>query len=301
MDVFLLGHLVVDVIVIGGNLKRNLGGTVAYGSFAAIKHRARPHIVSKIGLDFPDEYLMFLSRSRIDISYVQISRSMPTTRFKHVYENEERVSYLLSRCEDILLSDIPLEKIKGSAVIIGALVGEIPPDAVQEIAERAALTVSDLQGYVRKVDEKRRIVLTSTPEARLIVPLSDIVHAEVNEAKALYGDSDPRRLAEKLVKDGAGVSLVTMGSLGSYVATSQKVYYVPAAKSAEVVDRTGAGDVFTTVFALEYMDSGDVKEAAAYAAAAVSYLVEKPGFNGLRDKWELRGRSEQVLENIKEV
>lgn len=301
MDVFLLGHLVVDVIVTGGSLRRNMGGTVTYGSFAAIKHRAKPYIVSKIGLDFPDEYLMLLSRNGVDISHVQVSRSMPTTKFKHMYENDERISYLLSRCEDILLSDIPLEKIRGQAVVIGALVGEIPPDAVQEVTEKAALTVSDLQGYLRKIDEKRRIKLVPTPEARLIIPLSDITHAEVSEARALYGDADPRKLAEKLVKDGAGISLVTMGSAGAYVATSQKVYYIPAAKSSGVVDRTGAGDVFTTVFAIEYMNSGDVREAAAYAAAAVSYLIEKPGFNGLRDKWELRGRMEQVLANIKEV
>ncbi|MEM3981521.1 MAG: PfkB family carbohydrate kinase [Thermofilum sp.] len=301
MDVFLVGHLVVDVIVAEGSMRRKMGGTVAYGSFAAMKHRARPHIVSKIGLDFPDEYLMSLSRSGVDISHIQVSRSMPTTKFKHVYERDERVSYLLTRCEDILLGDIPLEKIRGSAVIIGALIGEIPPDAVQEIAERAALTVSDLQGYVRRIDEKRRVKLVSTPEARLIIPLSDITHAEVSEARVLYGDAEPPKLAEKLVKDGAGMSLVTMGSGGAYVATSQRVYYVPAAKSSEVIDRTGAGDVFTTVFAIEYMNSGDVKEAAAYAAAAVSFLIEKPGFNGLRDRWELRGRAEQVLANVKEV
>ena len=301
MDLLLVGYLVVDVIVTRGTLRRRLGGTAAYGSFAALKHRVRPHVVSKIGLDFPDEYLMFLSRSGVDISHVQVSRSMPTTKFKHVYEGEERISYLLSRCEDILLGDIPLEKVKGNPVIVGALVGEVPPDVVQEIAERAAMVVTDIQGYVRRVDEKRRIYLTATPEAKLVIPLSDIVHAEVSEAKAVYGDAEPAQLAEKMVKDGAGISLVTLGSLGAYVATSQKTYYVPAAEASAIIDRTGAGDVFTTVFAIEYMNTGDVREAAAYAAAAASFLVEKPGFNGLRDRWEVRARAEQVLKGIRQV
>ncbi len=161
--------------------------------------------------------------------------------------------------------------------------------------------VTGLQGYVRRVDERRRIHLAATHEARLIIPLSDIIHAEVSEAKVLYGEAEPALLAEKLVKDGAGIALVTMGSSGAYVATSRKTYYVPSAEPSAVIDPTGAGDVFTTVFAVEYMNTGDVREAAAYAAAAVSFLVEKPGFNGLRDRWEVRERAERVLEGVKEV
>lgn len=301
MDVFLLGHLVVDTIVVKGNVKKSLGGTATYGSFAALKHRARPHVVSKIGLDFPDEYLMFLSRSGVDISHVTVSKDLPTTKFKLVYEGENRVLYLLSRCEDILAGDVPLEKVRGSLVVVGPLIGEVPPDVVQEVSERAALTASDLQGYVRSVDEKRRVLLTAKPEARLVIALSDVVHAEVSEAKAVYGEAEPWKLAEKMVKDGAGIALVTLGSAGAYVATSQKVYYVPPAETAKIVDRTGAGDVFTVVFSIEYLNSGDAREAAAYAAAAVSYLIEKPGVNGLRERWELTRRAERVLAGIKEL
>lgn len=301
MDVFLLGHLVVDVVVEKGNVRRSLGGTVTYGSLAALRHRARPHIVSKIGLDFPDEYLLFLSRSGVDTSYISVSKDLPTTKFKLVYENAERTLYLLSRCEDILLGDVPLEKIKGSVAVIGALIGEVSPNVVQEVSERASLVVSDLQGYVRKVDQRRRVYLTATREAILVASLSDIVHAEVGEAKVLFGDTPPAALAKKLVEAGAGIALVTMGAEGGYIATKEKVYFVPPAETDRVVDRTGAGDVFTVVFAVEYQRNGDIKQAASYAAAAVSFLIEKPGIDGLRNRWELNTRAEQVLNNIKEV
>jgi hypothetical protein len=55
------------------------------------------------------------------------------------------------------------------------------------------------------------------------------------------------------------------------------------------------------VFSIEYLNSGDAREAAAYAAAAVSYLIEKPGVNGLRERWELTRRVERVLAGIKEL
>ncbi len=297
----MIGHLVVDILVVRGSIRRNLGGTVTYGAMAALRHRARPHIVSKIGMDFPDEYLLFLSRSGVDMTYVSVSKDLPTTKFKLVYEDSERTLYLLSRCEDILTSDVPLEKIRGSVSIIGALIGEVAPSVVQEISDRAALVVSDLQGYVRRAGPDRKIYLSPSREAPLIISLSNIVHAEVSEAKALFGEAPPEKLAKKIVEAGAAIALVTLGAEGGYVATSEKLYFVPPAEANRVVDRTGAGDVFTTVFAIEYQRSGDVKEAASYAAAAVSYLIEKPGIDGLRNRWELAQRAEKVLENIREI
>lgn len=301
MDVFLLGHLVVDIIVRKGNVRRSLGGTVTYGAMAALRHRARTHIVSKIGLDFPDEYFLFLTRSGVDVSHVSVSKDLPTTKFKLVYEDSDRTLYLLSRCEDILSGDIPGEKIKGGIVIIGSLIGEVSPAVIQEVSEKAALVASDLQGYLRRVGPDRKVSLAVTREAALITSISDIVHAELVEARVLLGDAPPEVLAKKLVQMGAGIALVTMGEKGAYVATAGKTYYVPAAEAARVVDRTGAGDVFTTVFTIEYQRSGDIKEASSYAAAATSFLVEKPGIEGLRNRWELQNRAEKVLNNIKEV
>ncbi|MCC6004602.1 MAG: PfkB family carbohydrate kinase, partial [Thermofilum sp.] len=84
------------------------------------------------------------------------------------------------------------------------------------------------------------------------------------------------------------------------IATKQKAFFVPSIPT-RVVDRTGAGDVFTTVFAIEYQRTGDVREASAYATAAVSFLIEKPGLDGLRDRWEVRKRAEKLMEKIKEL
>ncbi|ABL78016.1 PfkB family carbohydrate kinase [Thermofilum pendens] len=300
VDVYLIGHLTVDIVVEGGNMRRSLGGTVTFGSLAAIRHNATPHVVSKVGRDFPDEYLMYLGRNNVDLSYVRLSRYLPTTKFKLVYrEGGERVLYLLSRCEDILSSDVPLDKLKGNIAVIGALIGEVPPSVVQEISEHASLVVSDLQGYVRRQSEDRSIVLASTPEAKLLISLSDVVHAEVAEAKAVFGDLPPAELAKRIVEGGAAVALVTLGAGGAYVATKQRVLFVPSFPT-RVVDRTGAGDVFTTVFAIEYHRLGDYREAAAYATAAVSFLIEKPGPDGLRSRWEVKRRAEKILNEIRE-
>jgi len=68
-----------------------------------------------------------------------------------------------------------------------------------------------------------------------------------------------------------------------------------------VVDTTGAGDVFLTVFALELARGTPLEEAAAMAAAAASLRIEKQGFDGLRDRWVVRSRAQRLLEQMKEA
>ncbi len=301
MKIFLIGHIVIDTIVRNDETRRAMGGTVIYGAFAGIKHGAQSKIISKIGLDFPDEYLIFLSRSGIDISGIRVKEDSPTTRFKLVYKNTERTLFLQAKCSDMGINDIPVKDIEGNIAVIGSVIGEVTLPAIEMISKKSLMTVSDVQGYLRRVVNKKRIELEATKDVFKVISLSDIVHAEVYEARVLYGTSDPIELAKKIVEDGATISLITQGENGAYIATKEKVIYVPAAQPNRVVDTTGAGDVFTTVFSIEYQKTRSIESAAALASAAVSYLIERPGIEGLRNRWELTNRANKVKENIRVV
>ncbi len=301
MKIFLIVHIVIDTIVRNDETRRAMGGTVIYGAFAGIKHGAQSKIISKIGLDFPDEYLIFLSRSGIDISGIRVKEDSPTTRFKLVYKNTERTLFLQAKCSDMGINDIPVKDIEGNIAVIGSVIGEVTLPAIEMISKKSLMTVSDVQGYLRRVVNKKRIELEATKDVFKVISLSDIVHAEVYEARVLYGTSDPIELAKKIVEDGATISLITQGENGAYIATKEKVIYVPAAQPNRVVDTTGAGDVFTTVFSIEYQKTRSIESAAALASAAVSYLIERPGIEGLRNRWELTNRANKVKENIRVV
>ncbi|MEM4918102.1 MAG: hypothetical protein QW518_02090, partial [Thermofilaceae archaeon] len=64
---------------------------------------------------------------------------------------------------------------------------------------------------------------------------------------------------------------------------------------------TGAGDIFLTVFTVEYARGVPLEEAAAMAAAAVSFRVERQGFDSLRERWVVRGRAQRILDSIQTV
>lgn len=300
LDVALIGHIVIDTVVKGPRRWQSLGGTVVYGSFAALRHDAKPMIVSKVGEDFPDEYLIFLSRNGIDLSYVKVSQGSKTTRFKLSYRNDERDLVLLSKASPITANDVSLADLEGKVAVVGPVIGEVEVEALEVVRSRASLTAVDLQGYLRVAEVKGSVRLGRSEAALKALSHADVVHADAGEAEVLTG-LKPHEAAAWIAARGPKIALVTMGYAGAYVATGDKVLFVPSAEPSQVVDTTGAGDIFLTVFAIEYGRGLPVEEAAAMAAAAVSFRVERQGFDGLRERWLVRGRAQRVLSNVKVV
>ena len=66
---------------------------------------------------------------------------------------------------------------------------------------------------------------------------------------------------------------------------------VPAYQANEV-DPTGAGDVFATAFFVRLHETGDAVQAARFANAAASFVVEGPGVSCIPSRaqveWRLR-------------
>jgi len=300
LEVVLVGHIVIDTIVKGMRRWQSLGGTVVYGAFAALRHEAKPSIVSKVGEDFPDEYFLFLSRNGIDLSNVRVVRATRTTRFKLTYRDSTRELTLQSKAEDITAYDVELINLDGKIVIAGPVIGELAPSILEFIHSRAALTAVDLQGYLRTAKVKGEVRLSRSEAAVKALESADIVHADADEAGVLTG-LEPHNAAAWIVSRGPKAALVTMGSEGAYVATTDRVLFVPSLEPSQVVDTTGAGDIFLTIFTVEYARGTSIEEAAAMAAAAVSFRVERHGFDSLRERWIVRGRAQRILDGIRTV
>jgi sugar/nucleoside kinase (ribokinase family) len=294
------GHVVIDTVVRGGARWQSLGGTVVYGALTALRYGFEPSIVSKVGEDFPDEYLIFLSRSGVDISHLRMVRGAKTTRFRLTYRNAERELVLQARAEDIGLVDVEAVDLSGKVAVVGPVIGEVTLEALESIRSRAALTAVDLQGYLRSAKPKEVVKLVKSEQALRALGSADIVHADAEEARVLTG-MEPARAAEWMAARGPKAVLVTMGYTGAYVAAEGRLLYVPAMQPEQVVDTTGAGDIFLTVFALERARGTPLEEAAAMAAAAASLRVERQGFDGLRDRWVVRSRAQRLLEQIMEA
>lgn len=82
---------------------------------------------------------------------------------------------------------------------------------------------------------------------------------------------------------------MTMGEKGSMLTKKgEKILKIPAFKPRRVLDETGAGDVYFSIFLYEFIHSDKswktIEEIAYLASAAASFLVEKRGSAGFATK-----------------
>jgi len=89
--------------------------------------------------------------------------------------------------------------------------------------------------------------------------------------------------------DNNGIYIMTMGEKGSMLTKKgEKILNIPAFKPRRVIDETGAGDVYFSIFLYEFIHSDkswkSIEEDAYLASAAASFLVEKRGPAGFVTK-----------------
>ncbi|HSP72589.1 MAG TPA: sugar kinase [Gaiellaceae bacterium] len=156
------------------------------------------------------------------------------------------------------------------ALVLDALDGE-PTAALLAEARRRGLhtsldTVFDGSGRWERV-------LPALPHCDLVTP-------GLEEARAVTGERDPARAAERLRELGAGVAAVTGGPEGCWVSGLGHV----AASPVEAVDGTGAGDAFAAGFLYGRLAGRPLDWCARFANAAGALATTAVGaFEGVGD------------------
>jgi sugar/nucleoside kinase (ribokinase family) len=300
-EITVIGHIVIDEIKRGNFQSRAIGGAATYSTLAAQSYGAKTLLISKIGTDFPENLILPLIEKGVDISCVK-RVSSPTTKFKLIYENDTRILFLIDRCDPILPDDLCQKSFQAKFFHIGCVANEVPLSTIKTIRSKKKHISLDVQGYIRKTDERGKVFFTKWKDAKQFLKNIDIVHADIDEAKIITEAETPVEAAKTLINMGANIALITLGEKGSYIGTKNgNLFYVPAAKTSKNVDSTGAGDVYTVIFALEYFNTYDVKWAGAVASSAASFIVEFPGPQGFSNKNIIYERAKILLNHVKKI
>ena len=125
-------------------------------------------------------------------------------------------------------------------------------------------------------------VLNAAPAQRLPPEVTDRVDVlVVNEHEALAGLDSAATTLERAVGrllERVPEVVVALGADGALVAQrGAATTHVPAVPVRTVVDTTGAGDAFCGAYAASRAAGGGSADAAAFACAAASLSVERPG------------------------
>jgi ribokinase len=144
---------------------------------------------------------------------------------------------------------------KSSVLHMDGHQGKAAIDAAK-IARRQGVTVSIDAG-------------TLVPEIEALLGLSDIVIASEKFAARYTGEAGATAAVKKLFSGCRRFSAVTMGKAGSIGFDGRRVFKCPAFK-VDVVDTTGAGDVYHGAFIFDYARGNTWAECMRFAAAVAS-------------------------------
>jgi ribokinase len=108
-------------------------------------------------------------------------------------------------------------------------------------------------------------------------PLVDVAIVNEGEACRLGGHYEAVDAATRLLPAGAAAVVVTLGPGGAFVLLQGKQAFFAEAPEVTAVDTAGAGDVFCGVLAAALADGLSAADGLAWAVAAASLSVTRPG------------------------
>ncbi len=168
--------------------------------------------------------------------------------------------------------------------------GSVAPVAADEVCEKfiASATLLHLDGHQTTAAIKAATIAKESDvvvaiDAGTVVPgidellkLSDIAIMSEKFMQTHLGCTNPEDAVKKLFHAGSKFSAVTLGSKGSYGFDGATIYHQPSFK-VDVVDTTGAGDVFHGAFAYQYIKGGGWQECLRFSAAVAALKCTKFG------------------------
>jgi sugar/nucleoside kinase (ribokinase family) len=309
---FFAGHFAIDEIIrFKKESKPSLGGSVSFCSLALRTYTEDVDIgiISNIGRKNFDNSLLDLIRNKnIDLKGIKYS-SVNNTNFVLDYFNHSRTLTLKSRSPNLTFEDIPREYFDNppDVFVLVPLCNEISLEYVTQILKQFpdSYIGIDLQGFIRNIKNGK---VSYVPDDKLISNMKKVIDL-IGDRLILKGSEEEMKLLageyEDLTKimnqfndyENNAIYIMTLGEKGSMLAKSgQKILKIPAFQSNGVLDETGAGDVYLSIFLYELIQSkkdwDSVEKAAYLASAAASFLVEKNGPAGFETK-------EKVLARVK--
>ena len=264
-----------------------LGGTVSYSAVCLGRLGNKTGIVSNIGVDTPDSLIKPILDANVDIQGLNKRKGASTTKNLLIYdENGNKNIKYLTRAPEILFSDIPKLYFNTKVFYFCPVDYEIPVSTIEEIKNTFQKTykfmiAADLGGFggAHSSLESREKYRNNVIEVlKKYMEFIDIAKASEEDCYHLFNQNKekPVEFLRKLLNFGAKVVILTLGKEGALIGTNEKIFHILPIE-ANVIDRTGAGDTFTSAFLSEYLNSFDVERSGIFASAAASLLIEKTG------------------------
>lgn len=275
MRLIVAGFITIDDVMVDERRFTSLGGPPSYAGYSANIFNARVRAVSRVGRDFPDEYLRIFLTGNIDLGDNYKSYGSFTTRFRIRVIKNKRELRLLYKCDEPDPNELMVD---ADALILNSVAGELKFNRVRELIENFPIRYLDPQGYLRIFDFDGRVKL-GRPDDISFIKHFNIIKVDEEEALVLTNIFNPFEAASKLSNYSNGVVILTMGERGVIIANRGNLYFLPV-PNVTIVESTGMGDILGGILVTEYVKSDDVLWSVSLGVAGAS-IAGSSGLDGI--------------------
>ncbi|MBY4272535.1 sugar kinase [Rhodococcus fascians] len=289
-DLVLLGEPLVEVSTTeafrhGAHGVLGVSGDVVNAGAAAAAAGASVALIARVSDDeLGDAVCRRIRELGIDDTYIRRVPGQQGVYFLHIDpEGNRQFSYARAGSvgSQLDVADLPEGVIEQAGAVLGGGIAA----ALSSTLARTMLHAAQRSGRF-VYDPNFRPRLTTADQARAflqsVAPCTEVmVPSAPSEIELLLGTGEPETAAASLMGWGARSVVVTQGSEGSSIFTAAGTSHQPVIPALDVIDQTGAGDVFAGTLTARLALGDDLREAAALAAAAASLSVGGRGGTGL--------------------
>jgi len=279
IDPVIIGTVALDNIKTPfGKVDDALGGSATYASISA-SFFSNPGILSIIGKDFPEEYMEFFKRRKIDTK--GIIQGEKTFRWKGFYEFDMNEAKTLKTELNVIADykvEVP-ENYKASKYIFLANIDPEQQLSVINEIKNPELIVMDTMNFW--IDNKKDILLQTIKKADILV-MND------GEARQLFDTPNLVKAANEALKMVSKAVIIKKGEHGALLFTDNQHFSAPGYPLENIKDPTGCGDCFGGAFTgylakTRNLDETNLRKAVIYGSILASYNAEGFGTEKLRD------------------
>lgn len=265
-DFLVAGHIVKDQLE--GDSWRP-GGSVLYAAIQAQKLGLRTAALTSCAEDISP------ASQYPEIDW-RVLASAQTTTFLNRYESGVRNQELLALARPLDAAMLPLAWYESPITLLAPVCGEVELDITLHLDSE--LVGIGAQGWLRQVEDR---VIKPGPGPddpawgganAVFTSLEDLVSSSALE--------DWREAVDVLVLTRAEHGATIWDNLGQHEILAYPI---------QIVDPTGAGDVFAAAFLVRYHECADSLEAGRFAAAAASLAINAEGTAGIGDRLAIEG------------
>ncbi len=256
-----MGHITRDVVA--GGAPRP-GGGVFYATRALARLGADARITVSCSAEHRPELAPPLEAFGLPVSWRE---SSATTSYSFHYEGDRRIMWQDAVGDPWTPEQAVVAAADATWVDVCALTRtDFPPETLSALAGDGRQLLVDLQGLVRTATIGP---LQTDADIGDVLHHIEVLKLNDEEAETLVGNAKPESVREL----GVPEVILTLGSRGAWVVTSEFMEHVPAVRVDGSVDPTGAGDTYSVTYLVQRAEGAEPIEAARAAAAAVSAFL----------------------------